>query len=205
MAQFESVGTNIWIHDNVTFGDAVSIGHCSCIGYGNVQGQTTAIGHNVRIGAFCVINLGATIYDNVEIDHYCRINSGSTIGADSKILYGVQVFDNVRVGERCIIGGDLADRTIVEDDVTFMGEIAHSHRQASSSLEWDSVAEPSPVICRGSVVGVHALIIGGVTIGPQSYIAAGEIVRADIPPRTVLYKGKLLPLERWRGIIRVRS
>ena len=203
MSTVKTIGTNIWLNSTVIFGEQVTVGHGSCVGYGNDTSTVTRIGNQVQIGAFCVIHIGAIIEDQAEVDHYCRVGSGSVIGQKTKLLYGVQIFDEVKIGQNCIIGGDLADRVIVEDNVTYMGEIAHSHR--NPNLDWDSTEEPSPTIKYGSVVGVNSLIIGGVSIGPQAYIAAGEVVRHDIPPRTVLYKGKMSSIDDWRGVIRVRD
>lgn len=203
MADFKAIGTGIWVHKNVSIGESVCIGHASCIGYGTDSNLTTSIGNNVNIGAFCMIDLGVTIHENVSIDHYCRVSIGTEIGKNSKIRYGVQLFKHVCVGKNCVIAGDLVDRTIIEDEVTFQGEIAHSHRDPT--LDRDTTEESSPIIRYGSVIGVNALIIGGITIGPQAYIAAGEIVRSDVSPKTVAYKGERYPLEYWRGIIKVRG
>lgn len=197
------LGSGIWINENISLGENVTVGHASCVGYitPGESDKDTKIGNNVSIGTFCTIEAGCIIEDNVEIDSYCRVGFDTIIGKNSKILYGIAVFNHVRVGANCIIGGDLVDRVIMEDNVTFFGEIAHRHE--NPNIVWDT-EEPSPRILSGSVVGVKALIIGDVTIGPQAYVGAGEIVRTNIPPRMVLYKGQLKPLEFWRGVIKVR-
>jgi len=192
-----------WVHPEIVFGGAAHVGFNSCVGYGPPADEETYIGDGVRIGAFCIIELGAHIEDNVEIDHYCRIACGSRIGAKTRILYGAQVFNDVKVGRDCIIGGDLIDRTIVEDEVTFFGNMAHSHRDPTG--DWDETEEPSPVIERGSVVGTGALLIGGVTIGPRAYVAAGEIAKCNVPKEMVLLGGELRPLAYFRGMIKVRG
>ena len=192
-----------WFHPEIVFGGAVHIGFSSCVGYGPLTDGRTYIGDGVRIGAFCVIEHGVHIEDNVEIDHYCRIASGARIGAKTRVLYRAQVFDDVRIGRDCIIAGELVDRTIVGDEVTFQGNTAHSHRDPTG--DWDETEEPSPVIERGSVVGIGALVIGGITIGPRAYVAAGEIVKCDVPKETVLQGGKLRPLSDFRGVIKVRG
>lgn len=203
MHEVSRIGGGIWISDQAILGKNVAIGHGSCVGYGDDETQQVWIMDNVSIGAFCVIHLNSTIHSNVEIDHYCRIGSGVTIGPGSKILYGTQVFNNALVGRNCIIGGDLSERVVVEDNVTFMGSIAHSHR--NPNLDWDTTDEPSPVFRKGSVIGVDALIVGGISIGPFSYVAAGEKVNFDVPPRKVIYKNEMTDLDYWRGIIKVRD
>jgi acetyltransferase-like isoleucine patch superfamily enzyme len=191
-----------WFHPAIVFGGTAHVGFNTCVGYGPVADEATFIGDGVRIGAFCVIEHGVHIEANVEIDHYCRIARGTRIGAKTRILYGAQVFDDVRIGRDCIIGGDLVDRAIVGDEVTFQGNTAHSH--ADPTGDWDETEEASPVIETGSVVGIGALLIGGITIGPRAYVAAGEIAKCNVPEEMVLLGGELRPLSYFRGVIKVR-
>lgn len=202
MKRFHKIGKGIYIHPAVKIGQNVSIGHCSCIGYGNPNDGEIIIGNNVTIGAFCVVHFGTTINDSVEIDHYCTLGINSKIGKNSKLLYGKHVYEETVIGENCIIGGNVADRTIIEDNVTYLGEIVHSHRNAS--LDWDTTIEESPIIYRGSFIGVNALIIGGRKIGPSAYVGAGEIVRTDVREGMVLMKGEIKPIKTYRGIFKTR-
>lgn len=202
MNRFEEIGTGVFVHPNVKIGKNVKVGHCSCIGFGDPNDGEIIIEDNVTIGAFCVIHFGATIHSGVDVDHYCKVGIDARIGKNTKLLYGKHVYDEASIGENCIIGGHVADRTIIEDNVTYMGEIAHSHRNAN--LNWDTNEEPSPIIYRGSVVGVNALIIGGRKIGPCSYVGAGEIVRTDVGEGMVLHNGKMEPIAKFRGIFKTR-
>lgn len=177
------------------------IGHGTIVGHGSDL-PAPAIGLGVTIGAFCVVHSGATIGDRVSIDHYCRIGANVRVGSDTRVLYGAQLFDECAVGNRCIVGGDISERVVMEDDVTFMGALAHSHRDPS--LAWDSTEEPSAILRRGCVVGVNALLIGGITIGEGSYIGAREVVRTNVPAKTVVVGGVWTPLEKWRGFIKTR-
>ncbi len=192
---------NIFIAEGITLPNVISIGNNSIIGYGE-QGNLPIIGENVAIGAFCIIYLGCLISKNVEIDHFCRIGQDVVIGEGSKILYGAQLFNYSLVGKNCIIGGDLSERVIVEDNVTFMGSIAHNHKDPTS--DWNTTEEPSPVFKKGSVIGVESLIIGGITIGEGAYIGARETIRTSIPPNTLVLNGKWYNLNRFRGFIKSR-
>lgn len=202
MIKYEENGSGIYIHPKVLVGKNVKIGHCSCIGYGNPDDGDIIIEDNVVIGAFCVIHFGAILRNGVDLDHYCKIGVDTVIGQKTKVLYGKHVFDEAKIGSNCIIGGHVADRTIIEDNVTYLGEIAHSHRNAS--LDWDGTVEPSPIIHKGSVIGVNALIIGGRKIGPCAYVGAGEIVRTDVGEGMAFMKGELSPLTKFRGMFKAR-
>lgn len=202
MKTYNAIGSGIFVHEKVIIGKNVTIGHCSYIGYGNPIDGEIIIEDNVSIGSFCIIHFGAKLKEGVTIDHYCKIGANVTVGKSTKILYGKHVYDEAKIGKNCIIGGHVADRTIIEDNVSYFGEIAHSHRNAN--LDWDTTVEPSPIIYRGSVIGVNALIIGGRRIGPCAYIGAGEIVRTDVGEGIALIKGERKPLIDHREFIKSR-
>ena len=202
MKPYEEIGTGIFVHEKVKIGKNVKIGHCSCIGFGNPDDGKIVIEDNVTIGAFCIIHFGAVIKEDVNLDHYSKIGIKATIGKKTQILYGKHVYDEAMIGENCIIGGHVAERTIIEDNVTYLGEIAHSHRNAS--LDWDETVEPSPIIYQGSFIGVNALIIGGRKIGPCAYIGAGEVVRTDVGEGMALIKGEIKLLKKHRGVFKSR-
>ena len=192
-----------WIHPTTVFEGAASVGFCSRVGHGASPDEPAHIGDGARIGAFCLIEAGARLAERVEVDHYCRIACGVRVGAGTRILYRAQIFDEVTIGRNCIIAGELIDRTVVGDNVTFQGNTAHSH--ADATRDWDETEEPSPVIKSGSVVGVDAVLIGGITIGPRAYVAAGERVTCDVPEEMVLRDGQLKSLSSFRGMIKVRE
>jgi acetyltransferase-like isoleucine patch superfamily enzyme len=192
-----------WIDSKTVFDGDASVGFCTRIGDGAASEEPVRIGNGVRIGAFCLIEPGVSLGNDVYVDHYCRISGGVQVGSHTRILYRAQIFDEVTIGKNCIIAGELVDRTVVGDNVTFQGNTAHSHKDATG--DWDETEEPSPVIKSGSVVGVDALLIGGVTIGPRSYVAAGERVTCDVPEEMVLKAGELKPLSHFRGLIKLRA
>lgn len=202
MSSYIENGTGIYVHDKVLIGKNVKIGHCSYIGYGDPEDGQIIIEDNVTIGAFCLVYFGSTIKKGAFLDDYSKIGIEVQIGRNTKILYGKHIYDEAKIGENCIIGGHVADRTVIEDNVTYLGEIAHTHRNAK--LDWDKTVEPSPIIHKGSVVGVNALIIGGRKIGPCAYVGAGEVVRTDIGAGIALMKGKMRPLSEYRGIFKSR-
>ena len=191
------------IHPTTRFNGNASVGFCSYVGYEATETEPVHVGDGARIGAFCLIEGGVYLADRVEVDHYCRISYGSQIGTGTRVLYRAQIFDKVSVGENCIIAGELVDRTIVEDWVRFQGETAHSHTDTTGS--WDDTEEPSPTIKRGSVVGVGAILIGEITIGPCAYVAAGERVTCDVPEGMFLKGGELRRIADLRGTIKMRD
>ncbi len=190
------------ISDLAILGNGVEVGYFSCIGYGDIENGKIIIGNNVKIGAYCIVHFGATIGDNVVIDDYSKIGAGVVIESGTRVLYGKHVYDEAKIGKNCIIGGHVADRTIIGNNVTYMGEIAHSHWNPNG--DWDETVEPSPVIKDGTVIGVNALIIGGVEIGPCAYVGAGEIIRTNIGANMAYIKGTVRELAYYRGLFKAR-
>ncbi|MGH3329538.1 MAG: acyltransferase [Streptomycetales bacterium] len=65
---------------------------------------------------------------------------------------------------------------------------------------WWDVDEEPPVIEADTVVGFGAQVIGGVRIGPCSYVAAGAIVTRNVPPEhLVTGVNTLTPAAEWKG------
>lgn len=154
------------------------------------------------IGRFVIIEDGALIGDGCSIDDYCAVYAGAVIGPSTKLLYGARAHSHCRIGADCIIGGSVAERAILGDRVTYMGEMAHSHYNPRN--DWDTTDEPSPVIGTGTVIGVNALLIGGIRVGRGCYVGAGEVLRHDMPDGWALVKGELKPITEFRGLLRTR-
>lgn len=157
------------------------------IGAGTVIYRFCFIDKNVSIGENCIISDGVYIYRNCSIGNNVQIEPKSVIAKDCTI------------GNNCIIDGNIANKVIMEDNVRFLGQIAHSHR--NHSLDWRSTSEPSPIFRKNSIVGVGALIIGDIEVGENSYVAAGEILRCNLPADSVFYKNEIRPKKFFRGFI----
>lgn len=200
---FGALAANALVGSAVLLGPKVALGPFSVVGW---DGAKTSIGAGTEVAAHVLIEGGAAIGSNCLIDAYCRICTGAVIGNETQVLYGAAVFEDARIGRKCIIGGNVADRTVIEDFVTFFGEIAHDYRIAGDLKSWDHGSKrPSPVIRTRSVVGQNALLVGGIEIGPDAYVAAGETVRCNVPPGFMFARGALSPLSKYKGLIQART
>jgi acetyltransferase-like isoleucine patch superfamily enzyme len=97
--------------------------------------------------------------------------------------------DDCFVGDECLL--DLADEIRLEDHVTLAERVlilTHTnvgYRDHPLQPHFPAMAAPVS-IRRGSFVGAAVTILPGVTIGPESFVAAGSVVTADVPPRTLV-------------------
>lgn len=191
------------VASNVDKGDDVQIGPFAIVGW---EGEEPVVlGARTKIEPFALIESGVNIGADCLVDAYCRIAAGALIGDRTQILYGAAVFEGASIGSACIIGGNVADRTRIEDCVTHFGEIAHDYRNARDLAAWDTVQSPSPTIREGAVIGQNSVIVGAIDVGEGSYVAAGEIVRVNVPAKHLLSKGRLMALSEMRGFVRARS
>ena len=122
---------------------------------------------------------------------------GARIGGGS-ILHDVRFFNLYRrglaglhVGEDCFLGDecllDLAEGITLERQVTLAERVLvlthtnvgyHDH-----PLQAHFPAMAAPVVIeQGSFVGASATLLPGIRIGARSFVAAGSVVTADVPP-----------------------
>ncbi|MFV0309611.1 MAG: acyltransferase [Desertimonas sp.] len=99
----------------------------------------------------------------LEIGPRCLINFGCSLVAT----------ELVRIGADCHIG-----------PYTMMLDNGYHRVEPERRLERPDSA---PIVLEDNVwVGVRSIIMSGVTIGADSCVAAGSVVTADVPPRTLV-------------------
>ncbi len=167
------------------------------------QGRSVA-GAPVRVGDRCLLFNQVTIYEETSIGVDCvledrsRVGYGCRIGDRTRLVHGAYVCDRVQIGADACVAGFVCDATVIGDRSTVMGDLVHEYTHPD--LGWWGVDEDSPVVEADSVVGFGARVIGGVRIGPRSYIAAGAIVTKDVPPEhIVIGSNDHTPIRQWNG------
>ncbi|WP_017600651.1 acyltransferase [Nocardiopsis lucentensis] len=168
------------------------------------QGEPVDPGSPVRIGEKCLILNQVVIYEGVSIADGCmledrtRVGYGTSIGPDSRLIYGAYVCDRVTIGARGRIAGFVCDAAVIGDDCTMMGDLVHEYTRPHEG--WWDVDEPSPRVHDESVIGYGAKVVGGVTIGPRSYVAAGATITRDVPAEHVaIGANNFTPIRDWPG------
>lgn len=121
---------------------------------------------------------------------------GAKIGKNA-IIMDVKFFNwhhmgpkGLKIGKDCFIGDetliDLYDQVVLEDQVTIAQRVTvltHTNVGYSNHpLQKFFPKRAKPVIFKsGSVAGAAATILPGVTIGQESFVAAGSVVTKNIP------------------------
>lgn len=107
-------------------------------------------------------------------------------------ILGCKVGNNVRIGHSVALDYGNTDQICIEDNVAITnGCIILCHRRNMSNYKkgMNSSLLPflyAPVkLCKGSQIGMGAIIMPGVTIGEGAIIGAGAVVTHDIPAWTI--------------------
>ncbi len=104
-------------------------------------------------------------------------------------LPGLSIGDECFVGDECLI--DLADSVVLGRQVTLAERVlilTHMNvGYADHPLQRHFPAMAAPVVIEsGSFVGAAVTILAGVRIREGSFVAAGSVVTADVPPGTLV-------------------
>lgn len=95
--------------------------------------------------------------------------------------------DGVRIGRGCqfsVVGEVVVARGAIIGDFVQIGDTYHPFETEQRMAE---LAEPSPVrIGEGAVIGGHATIAPGVTVGAGAYVDHHSVVGRDVPAGTVV-------------------
>ena len=100
-------------------------------------------------------------------------------------LGGLEVEDECFLGDECLL--DLAEGIRLERQTTLAERVLvlthmnvgyHDH-----PLQAYFPAQAAPVVVgQGSFIGANATLLPGIRIGARSFVAAGSVVTADVPP-----------------------
>ena len=126
---------------------------------------------------------------------------GARIGRRA-VLHNLRFFNLYRtgprglsIGEDCFVGDeclfDLAETITLERQVTLAERVlVLTHMNvgyADHPLQAYFPAMAAPVVFeQGAFVGASVTILGGVRVGSAAFVAAGSVVTADVPPRTLV-------------------
>jgi acetyltransferase-like isoleucine patch superfamily enzyme len=192
------------LHDGVVLGagavvqDGAVLGKYPADAAVDAAARTLMVEPGAAVCAHAIVFAGAHIGEGSIVGDQALVREGVDIGAGTVVGRGSTVSRGARIGERVRIQTNvwLAAGTLVEDDV-FIGPGAVTAGE-----------EPQgPTLRRACRVGGGAVLVGGIEVGEEAFVAAGAVVEADVPARTVVMGSPARPvrevdekdlLERWR-------
>ena len=104
-------------------------------------------------------------------------------------LAGLSIGDDCFLGDECLL--DLAEGLTLERQVTLAERVVvltHTNvGYADHPLQAHFPAMAAPVVVeQGAFLGANVTVLPGLRIGSQAFVAAGSVVTADVPPRTLV-------------------
>jgi acetyltransferase-like isoleucine patch superfamily enzyme len=102
-------------------------------------------------------------------------------------IRGARIAKSAEIGYFVIIDNLYPDKVIVDEGATISARstvLAHDEAKAYTGRGEEVVKETR--IGREAFVGVHCVILPGVTIGPRAIVGAGSVVAKDVPPGAVV-------------------
>ena len=115
----------------------------------------------------------------------CHIGNDTTIGQHVSIGALAHIGQRVVIGDACKIQGAayIADECVLESGV-FIGPSAvllnDKFPPSNDRGKWKPVT-----VEEGAVIGGHATVVPGCTVGRNSVLAAGAVLTKDLPPNEV--------------------
>ena len=192
-----SFGAHVVVGDGVVIGDACTIQDGAVLGKaptlarrstaprtdpeplvleaGAVVGTQAIVFAGARIGA------GAIVGDQAFVRERARIGAGTVVGRASGVDNDVVVGERVRIQSQVY----LTAYSVVEEDV-FLGPCAMTTNDDTMARHPPGAPLRGAVLRRACRVGGAAVLLPGVEIGEEAFVAAGAVVTSDVPPRKVV-------------------
>lgn len=168
------------------------------------SGVPVFIGRGVRLRTRGRIRLGrgATLGDGVVIEGLSRggvdLGPGVSIGAHSIIMptsvlrilgEGCSIGANSGMGQYCFVGcggGVRIGRDVIMGQYVSFHTENHLYDDVRRPIVAQGVRQAPVVIGDDCWVGVKATFLSGATVGRGCVVAAGAVVRGDIPPYSIV-------------------
>jgi acetyltransferase-like isoleucine patch superfamily enzyme len=146
--------------------------------------------HSCRIGANALIRSHSIVYEDVEIGddfecgHHVKIREGSRIGNGVRIGTDSDLQGKLSIGDyaRLHSGVFVAQLTTIEELVWIFPRAVLLNDPHPPS----DTCTQGPTIRRAAVIGAAATIFPAVEVGEGALVAAGSLVRKNVPPHTVV-------------------
>jgi UDP-3-O-[3-hydroxymyristoyl] glucosamine N-acyltransferase len=140
---------------------------------------TACCGAVVYAGAH--VASGAIIGDQAQVRERARIGRGSVVGRGSSVDFGAHVGARVLIQTGVYVTGG----SVVEDDV-FLGPGVVTTNDHAMGRHARGEALRGPTFRRACRVGGGAVLVPGVVIGEEAFVAAGALVTKDVGAREVV-------------------
>lgn len=194
------VGNNVTLHQGVVIGEGTIIGSNTVLGKEPTPAKTSTVKKTnlppLKVGSHCIIGDGAVLYrgsvigSNTMVADQAFIRERCILGEYVIVGRGVCLENRVEVGHHTKIqtGAYITAYTQIEEHVFIAPMVTTTNDNYMGRTEARFKAIKGPCIKKGARIGGGAILLPGVTVGEEAFIAAGALVTKDVAAKQV-YKG----------------
>jgi acetyltransferase-like isoleucine patch superfamily enzyme len=204
------IGHHVVIHPDTRIADQVRIDDHASLGKLPMKAANSATTKDqelppLEVGELSIVGTGVVLYRGARIDgkvlmaDLCTVRENVTIGRGTIVGRGVTVENFCTVGRYCKLESEcyITAYSTLEDRVFIAPGVVTSNdnfvgRTAERFKHFKGVT-----VRRGGRVGAGVVTLPGVTIGEDALVAAGSVVTADVPARTIVLG---TPARAWREV-----
>ena len=190
-------GAHVVVHDGVVIGDGVVVGDGAVLGKPpRLARRSTApreapaplvVEAGATIGVQAIVFAGAHVAEGAIVGDQAFVRERAAIGAESVVGRMSGIDNDVRVGARVRIQSQayVTAYSVIEDDV-FFGPCAMTTNDDTMARHPKGMPLRGATLRRACRIGGGAVLVPGVEIGEEAFVAAGAVVTADVPARKVV-------------------
>ncbi|MCW2990048.1 MAG: N-acetyltransferase [Solirubrobacterales bacterium] len=179
------IGNGVIVQDNAIVGKQPSLAPTSA-----AAGQATGeliVEDGARICAAAIVFAGAHIGEGSIVGDQAYVRERTTIGPGTVIGRGTAIDNDVTIGARVRIQTMvyITAFSVIEDDV-FVGPCAMTTNDDTMMRHDKSYALRGATLRRACRIGGGTVLVPGVEVGEEAFVAAGAVVTNDVPPRALI-------------------
>lgn len=188
------LGNYVIVYPSTQIGDGTSIQDYSVLGKLSRPGATSTIkaerhfsplviGQNCNIGTSVIIFEAASLANDITIGDGAFIRESCRISEFSLIGKGVVLENEISIGAHSKIQTNayITAGTIIEDRVFIAPMVITTNDNFIGRTERRFALKKGPLFKKGARVGAGAIILPGIIVGKEAFIAAGSVVTKDVP------------------------
>jgi acetyltransferase-like isoleucine patch superfamily enzyme len=194
-----SLGHNVVVHPGAVLGDDVAVGDNAVLGKSPRPARTSTlriegdlapleIGPGTTIGAGTVVYAGTRIGRDCLIADQAFVRERCVIGDAAIVGRGVTIENETTIGRYTKIQSQayITAWTVLEDYVFIAPCVVTTNDNYMGRTQERFKHRKGPHVKRGARIGANSILLPGVTVGREAFVAAGALVTRDVPDATLV-------------------
>lgn len=220
VGHFTVIGEDVRIGEGTVIGNSVTICPGTVIGKNVIIGNNCVIGKQPRpaktstiknreplpplvVGDDCIVGESSVLYagtslgNNVFIGDLASVRERCRFGSYVVVGRGTSVENDTSIGEYTKIQTNvyITAYMTIEDHVFIAPMVTTTNDNFMGRTEKRFKYVKGAHIKRGARVGGNAILLPGITLGEESFIAAGAVVTRDVPACTLVMGAPAKPVK----------